>query len=313
VSAPTTAALAVRSAREGALGHRLRLRAGYTLALGGLLALAAFGLDYYRLAATERPFSAKHALLKPSGILGVKLGLLGFALLLGIAAYPIRKRWAWLSRRGTSRHWLDVHVLLGLTAPLVIAFHSSFKFRGLAGMAFWIMAAVAASGIVGRYLYAQIPRRLTSAEVSFRELEELRERSAQELERQRVLPQDAVRRLLAVPSRERVEGLSLPAALLLMVALDLVRPLQIARLRWRALSPRERPLALGGLARTAHEELERAIDVARQGARLGKQMVFLERAQQVFRLWHVVHRPFSYSLAVLVLVHVAVAVMMGFY
>ena len=74
---------------------------------------------------------------------------------------------------GTTRHWLDIHVLMGLTAPFIIAFHSTLKFKGIAGMAFWIMFAVSASGVVGRYLYAQIPRKVTTAELSMKELQEL--------------------------------------------------------------------------------------------------------------------------------------------
>ena len=49
-------------------------------------------------------------------------------------------------------------MIAGITAPIVIAYHASFKFRGIAGVAFWIMLAVAISGVIGRYLYAQIPQ-----------------------------------------------------------------------------------------------------------------------------------------------------------
>jgi len=36
----------------------------------------------------------------------------------------------WLGRcMGNSRHWLDFHVVLGTAAPIIIAFHSSFKIR----------------------------------------------------------------------------------------------------------------------------------------------------------------------------------------
>ena len=71
--------------------------------------------------------------------------------------YYFRKRWGWLASIGTTTHWLDFHIVLGITAPIVIAFHAAFKFRGIAGMAFWIMVAVALSGIIGRYIYALIP------------------------------------------------------------------------------------------------------------------------------------------------------------
>ncbi len=72
--------------------------------------------------------------------------------------YPIRKHWPWLGRMGKTKNWLDFHVLWGITAPIVITLHSSFKLSGLAGLAYWIMMAVALSGFAGRYLYAQIPR-----------------------------------------------------------------------------------------------------------------------------------------------------------
>jgi hypothetical protein len=53
--------------------------------------------------------------------------------------------------------------------------------------------------------------------------------------------------------------------------------------------------------------------VAREEAALSKRILFLSRTQQVFHLWHVVHRPFSYTFAVLVLIHIGVVLMMGFF
>ena len=42
-------------------------------------------------------------------------------------------------------------------------------------------------------------------------------------------------------------------------------------------------------------------------------MLFLKRIEDVFHLWHVVHRPFSYSFAVLVVAHITVALLLGYY
>ena len=171
---------------------------------------------------------AKHALLKPSGKIGVKLGFLGVAMFLAIFLYPLRKHWAWLSRQGSSRHWLDFHVLLGLSAPFVIAFHSAWKFHGFAGIAFWIMLAVSVSGVVGRYLYAQIPRNLNAAEISLKELQELRERLARQLVEQRLLPQADLNSLLRLPSAERVNQLPMVVALIYMMSLDVARVFRVA-------------------------------------------------------------------------------------
>jgi len=143
--------------------HRTLLASGYVVAVILIVILAVYGFNYYTLASADRPFSPKHTLLRPSGAVGLNLGFLGFGMFLVIFLYPLRKLWKWLSQIGLSRHWLDFHVLLGLAAPFVIAFHSSFKFGGFAGMAFWIMLAVSLSGVIGRYLYSQIPRSLNAA------------------------------------------------------------------------------------------------------------------------------------------------------
>jgi hypothetical protein len=42
-------------------------------------------------------------------------------------------------------------------------------------------------------------------------------------------------------------------------------------------------------------------------------MAFLERVQQVFHLWHVVHRPFSYSFVALVAIHITVVLLLGYF
>jgi hypothetical protein len=45
---------------------------------------------------------------------------------------------------------------------------------------------------------------------------------------------------------------------------------------------------------------------------ISRRLIFLSQAQRVFKLWHVVHRPFSYAFAVLALVHIGVAMLLGF-
>src|ERR1039457_1131735 len=204
-------------------GHRVRLFMGYLIAIALIAGIFAYGFNYYALNSTERPFSTKHALLKPSGTIGVKLGMLGLAMFLCIFLYPLRKRWAWLGRQGSSRHWLDNHVLLGLAAPFVIALHAAFKFRGFAGIAFWIMLAVSISGVIGRYLYGQIPRSLNAEELSLKEVQDIQVELGKQLAEQRVLPQSDLRALMSLPSAERVQKLPTVVALVYMMLLDIGR------------------------------------------------------------------------------------------
>lgn len=313
MSANAAVATAAIPARTGERAHRIRLVCGYVLLVALIVGLAVYGFDYYTLGSADRPFSPKHHVLRPSGPIGIKLGFMGLTMFLAIFVYPLRKKWLWLSRQGSSKHWLDVHVMLGLTAPFIIALHASFKFRGFAGMAFWIMVAVSLSGVIGRYLYGQIPRRLNSAEMSVKDLQEVQAGLAEQLKQQRLLPKEDVRSLLRLPSPERVQDMSIIAALGYMMALDVGRAFRVAKLRRRALAFSERFTTLGGLLPTRHADLERAISTARTEAATAKRILFLSRSQQVFHLWHVVHKPFSYSFALLAIIHIVVVISMGFF
>ena len=66
-------------------------------------------------------------------------------------------------------------------------------------------------------------------------------------------------------------------------------------------------------SKTSHPDLERAVAVAREEAAIAKRVLFLSCSQKVFHLWHVVHRPFSYTFALLAIVHIVLVVMMGYF
>jgi hypothetical protein len=100
-------------------------------------------------------------------------------------------------------------------------------------------------------------------------------------------------------------------ALVMMILLDALRMLHIARLRIRVLSLWTCLLTLGGLLPSGDAEIERVIVMARKQAALGKRILFLSRSQQVFHLWHVVHKPFSYSFALLAGLHIVVVMLFG--
>ena len=293
-------------------GHRLRVFLAWMAALAFVLVIAGYGCDYYTLGAADRPFSPKHEALRPSGPIGIKLGLFGVLLFFLIYLYPLRKKWGWLARKGNARHWLDFHVVLGTLAPLVIAFHSSFKFGNIAGMAFWSMLAVTLSGFVGRYLYAQVPRNLKAAELSMKEMRDTEEKLRQELAAQKLAFGSRMEQLYDLPTPADVAHMPMLLALVYMILIDCKRPFQISLLRLHALGFISWAGSLFGLLRTRNAQLEHAIVVARHQTTLSKRILFLKRTEQVFSLWHVVHRPFSYLFAILALIHIGLALYMGY-
>jgi hypothetical protein len=277
-----------------------------------VVALSVYGHDYYFLEQRLRPFSPKHNLLKPGGVIGIRLGMLGLLLYGIIFLYPLRKRWKWLGGIGKTKHWLDFHILVGLVTPVLITFHSSFKVQGIAGVAYWIMLAVVCSGITGRYLYAQIPRTLTAAEMSLREVEDLRLRLTGELKKQDVLSETELGALFQPPNTEEVQKMPLMVAIRKMVVLDVKRPVQIWMLRRKMFRVLEKQNAHGARL-LDRNKLEQAIATVKMQAVLSKKIVFFSKAQRLFHLWHLIHRPFSYSFAVLLLLHVSVVLLLGYF
>jgi hypothetical protein len=293
-------------------GHRMRVMLAWLLALTITLVIGGYGLNYYTLSAADRPFSPKHDALRPSGPIGIKLGMFGVFLFFLIYLYPLRKKWGWLARQGNSRHWLDFHVVLGTLAPVIVAFHAAFKFGNIAGMAFWSMLAVTLSGFVGRYLYAQIPRNLNAAELTMKEMTEIEESVRRELAAQNLSFGKRMEKLYDLPTPQDVKRLPMLIALIYMILIDLRRPFRVSLLRLQSAGVGAWLGSLFGLFRTRDAKLEYAIGVAQKQAKLSKRILFLSRTEQVFHLWHVVHRPFSYAFAILALIHIGLALYMGY-
>jgi hypothetical protein len=312
MSVQASARTAILAQEDSERGHRIRLLLAWLTALAVILVIAGYGFNYYTLSMEKRPFSPKYDALNPGGTIGIKLGLLGVFMFFLIYLYPLRKKWGWLGRQGNSRHWLDFHIVLGTTAPIIIAFHSSFKFGNIAGMAFWSMLAVTLSGFVGRYLYSQIPRSLNAAELTMREMQEKEEALRKEMEEQKQTFGFCVEALYVLPTADQVAKKTLVGSLLSMFVLDFTRPFKASRLRLQQAGFGPWLLSFCGLFATGDHKLERAIRVAQKQTALSKHILFLKRTQSVFHLWHVIHRPFSYAFAVLALLHISLVLIMGY-
>jgi hypothetical protein len=228
-------------------------------------------------------------------------GTAAAGMLLFVYLYPLRRKWKWLSQRSQTRHWLDYHNLMGLAAAILIAFHSAFKLRGVAGLAWWSVIALVVSGIVGRYLFGKLPSKPGEVEASLGEMETVREGLMAQVKSLNAVTRKELKRLLVLPSAAEVQSLPLPQALWLVIALHVRQWTAIWRLR------------RGATAQLNHRwDLRAILPVVRKQTALSKDMLFLAKSRQLFRLWHMVHRPFAYALAILTVWHVLVVTFPGF-
>ncbi|MEQ1651925.1 MAG: pyridine nucleotide-disulfide oxidoreductase, partial [Hyphomicrobium sp.] len=92
--------------------------------------------------------------LTPEQGLGYWLGIAGATAMLLLLVYPLRKRMPSLRWLGGIPAWFQLHMLLGVLGPLLILYHCNFSFGAPnSNIALSTMLVVAASGVVGRYLY----------------------------------------------------------------------------------------------------------------------------------------------------------------
>ncbi|MEW5981935.1 MAG: hypothetical protein AB1806_06145 [Acidobacteriota bacterium] len=237
------------------------------------------GLRYYTTPLQVRGYDRAHASLKPSGSVAHPLGIVGLAMMTMPLLYAARKKWRRLSRAGSLSAWLEVHVFCGIVGPLLVTFHSSFRFNGIISVAYWSMVAVVLSGFVGRYLYVRIPKSIRGTELTRDEIGA---------------------RATELTARLRDAGLR-DELMQWMRAADVVS--------WAGRRHLRRRLASAGIEPTLARGL---VDASRERSVLTKRLERLHRTKRLFALWHVFHQPLVYLMFAIAGVHIAVALYMGY-
>ncbi len=269
----------------------------------GALFLAKAG-RYYLLPLWERPDSPFHAALQPSGDVGHSFGWIGAGLMLtGVGLYSGRKRMRVMRGRGPMRTWLNFHIYLCLTGPFLVALHTADKLRGLGVYSFWSMVVVAASGVIGRWLYQQLPRSIKGEAMTLEETRaeqaQLKERLAKEFG----LAPSLLKAVDDVAERSvrRIRGGGGLLTLPLLVLDDLLRPLRLAKLRRRLLRQR----------RLAREQTRTLIALIRRQVAIARRVAFLDVFRRVFLYWHIIHLAFFAAMLVLLVLHVGAELFFG--
>lgn len=145
----------------------------FVVTLAALAVLVYMGRSYYNLPIEERFFHPMYEMMKPSGYLSHGFGITGTLLILfGLFSYMARKHlrifWSW----GLLKHWLEFHIFLCTLGTLLVVFHTTFKFGGIVSVGFWSLMIVWFSGLIGRFIYIQIPRTIEGRMLSIQEVQE---------------------------------------------------------------------------------------------------------------------------------------------
>jgi len=269
-----------------------------SLVVSAVVIIGFGGWRYYWAPQDVRAYTDLHPFLRPSGIVGNLLGIFGLSLMVVMHLYTLRKRAKFMSRFGSISSWLEFHIFCGVLGPVLITLHSAFKFNGLISVAYWSMLVVVASGFVGRYLYVRIPRSIRGRELTDAELAE----RAAELKRHLAAANLPPRLAEAVQAFERS---AIPATEADVTWTGLVFGELRVKLSLYAL--RRRARRLPGYALVAD-----ALALIAERAVLMRRIAYLKKTRKLFDLWHVYHKPLAVLMAIIVALHVATVVYLGY-
>lgn len=262
------------------------------------------GFSYYKLSLVERPFNEKHEILKPSGKLGHGLGIIGTTLIiLGVLTYSSRKRIRKLSNLGNIRDWLNFHIFMCFTGPVLILFHTTFKFSGIAGASLWSMLSVVVSGIIGRYIYIQIPKGIQGQELTTFELEDMRNKiQSQITERFPRISHEAIKELDKVLSF-KVDELKSPLKTIIILLTD---DLFIRRKKFYLAKK------ILKQAKLPQKEIREIMKLEKRRYMILRRLMLLDTLKQIFKYWHVIHLPFTIIMFILMILHVVAVILLGY-
>jgi len=280
--------------------HRLSLAIYVLIVLAAIVLVGYYGSSYYQLNIEERFYHADHQILKPSGMIGHGLGIIGSLLILaGVFLYMVRKRIPLFSRIGVLKYWLEFHIFFCVLGPVLVLYHTAFKFGGLVAISFWSMVAVVLSGIIGRFIYIQIPRTIEGRELSLKEVRGAKTDLGELLRKEYDLEEESFQLIVSSLDDEAETSSRL-------LVIRLIKKIRQDR---RAYKRIDSELRKNELTRPERLKIKRlVINEIVLNRKIGR----LAYMQRLFKYWHVAHLPFALVMLIILLVHIVVTIIFGY-
>lgn len=227
--------------------------------------------------------------------LGLLYGTIGFALILLLSFFGIRKRW-YRSRFGTVEQWLQSHIWLGVLVLVILLFHTGGRFQDKVAVATLIaVAIVVASGIVGAVLYVTVPRMLTEVEsnLTVEEISDQLNQGARSMARIASGRSAPFQRIHDELVKQSTPG-GLAGWRLLLSGLG----------RRKTSDGADWPKLIALVPKEEQDELRQMLVLSRQRKELLLRLIFQQRYKNVLEFWLYIHIPFTVALLIMSVVHV---------
>jgi len=282
--------------------HRVYVGSFFLVGIATVILLTINGYDYYTTPLEERFFNPNNEILKPSGVIGHGIGILGSLMMIfGVALYMLRKRVKIFFRMGYLKHWLEFHIFLCTVGPILVLYHTAFKFGGIVAISFWSMVAVVLSGVIGRFIYVQIPRTIQGNELDIKQISEMSSDISLRLSRELSKGEEIafkIEQLTAVDYKKNIA----PGKSVLFIIKDFFKVRSVLN----QLKIEMHRLNISKL------KIKEVLKLAKSKLILSRRITMLRTMQRLFKYWHIVHLPFAITMFAIMLIHVAVTIIFGY-
>lgn len=279
--------------------HRIYISSMAFIVIITTIFLSYKGYSYYSSPMEERFYHPDHENFKAAGLYGHGLGIIGTLLILiGVVIYIVRKRYKFCSRWGRLKYWLEFHIFLCSLGPVMVLFHTAFKFGGIVSIAFWSMVAVVISGVIGRYIYIQIPRSIEGRALSLNEIQESKSNISSILANSYQLDLNSQQAILGSLQLQQANNGNLFTGVIKRFFEDRKKVYNIRKvLKNNKLKGRD---------------IRKIIRLVKNEIVINKRIERLQSMQKLFKYWHVAHLPFAIIMLVIVVLHVAITLALGY-
>ncbi len=281
--------------------HKIYLSTLVIITVVAFLILAFYGFNYYKTPLAERHFHPQNELLKPTGLIGHGIGIIGsFVIIVGVFGYMVRKRIRRFSRVGVLKYWLEFHIFLCTLGPILVLYHTTFKFGGLVAVSFWSMVAVVFSGVIGRFIYLQIPRSIQGRELSLNDLTEMENNFYALLKDKYNVNYSIVLEMnqaLSVSNKKQYKNI-------------FTRVIKRIQLEQELMGRIKKELKTQQLQK---KDFKSVVKIFKSKIVLNRRIAWLSTMQNMLRYWHVIHLPFALIMLVIMIIHIVVAIIFGYH
>jgi len=283
------------------IAHKVYITTLVSIVFIVFIFLCYIGISYYSTSVENRFFHPDYDLLKPSGIIGHGLGIVGSLLItIGVVSYILRKRVKRFSKLGLLKHWLEFHIFLCTLGPILVLFHTSFKFGGIVSVSFWSMVAVFLSGIIGRYIYIQIPRTIEGRELSLSEVKNLKTDVDAMLNKSNVNLSEDYRKEIIELTKKKVElhHDNFFVSYFKTYSKDKASIRKAKTIIKKTKLPKK--------------EYKQIVKLLKNEISLNRKIDRLNTMKNWLKYWHVIHLPFALIMFIILFIHVIITILFGY-